>query len=117
MHTVESEHLEGESVSKVLQRYMAVLGELERQTTRAECVVMMGASLKWNNLMRGSRLAVDRSPTSLTRPGSSTRYARRSTPGKPGCFSPSDTSPQWRPGSRSSQNRSIYATTWQNLWT
>lgn len=56
MHAVESEHLESESVSKVLQRYMAVLGELDADA-RAECVVMFGASLKWNNLMRGSRLA------------------------------------------------------------
>jgi AcrR family transcriptional regulator len=56
MHAVESEHLEEQSVSKVLQRYMAVLGDLNADA-RAECVVMMGASLKWNNVMQAPPLA------------------------------------------------------------
>ena len=58
MHAVESEHLEDESVSWVLQRYMAVLGELNA-SARAECVVMMGAALKWNNVMQGPVLAAE----------------------------------------------------------
>ncbi|HEY5049741.1 MAG TPA: helix-turn-helix domain-containing protein [Acidothermaceae bacterium] len=56
LRAVESEHLEDASVAKVLQRYMAVLGVLNADA-RAECVVMMGASLKWNNVVGGSLLA------------------------------------------------------------
>ena len=53
---VQSEHLEDKSVAEVLKRYMAVLGELNARA-RAECVVMMGASLKWNNVMMDPPLA------------------------------------------------------------
>lgn len=53
---VQSEHLEDKSAAEILQRYMAVLGELNA-SARTECVVMMGASLKWNNVMMDPPLA------------------------------------------------------------
>ena len=53
---VQSEHLEDKSAAEVLKRYMAVLGELNAGA-RAECIVMMGASLKWNNVMMDPPLA------------------------------------------------------------
>ena len=37
---------------------MAVLGELNA-SAREECVVMMGASLKWNDVMMDPPLAMD----------------------------------------------------------
>jgi AcrR family transcriptional regulator len=56
VEAVQSEHLEDKSASEFLKRYMAVLGELNANA-RADCVVMMGASLKWNDVMTGSLLA------------------------------------------------------------
>ena len=56
VEAVQSEHLEDKSASEFLKRYMAVLGELNAND-RADCVVMMGASLKWNDVMTGSLLA------------------------------------------------------------
>ena len=56
VEAIQSEHLEDKSASEFLKRYMAVLGELNAND-RADCVVMMGASLKWNDVMTGSLLA------------------------------------------------------------
>ena len=52
----QSERPEEQSAAEILKRYMAVLGELNA-SARAECVVMMGASLKWNNVMLDPPLA------------------------------------------------------------
>jgi len=56
VEAIQSEHLEDKSASEFMKRYMAVLGELNAND-RADCVVMMGASLKWNDVWTGSLLA------------------------------------------------------------
>jgi AcrR family transcriptional regulator len=58
LEAVQSEHREDDSASDALRRYMAVLGELNANA-RAECVVMMGASLKWNNVLTNPPLAAE----------------------------------------------------------
>ena len=56
VEAIQSEHLDEKTASEFLKRYMAVLGDLNAND-RADCVVMMGASLKWNDVWTGSMLA------------------------------------------------------------